>query len=196
MKMSHLSFIVVMVVMIGVAFAGCTSSTPSAPAATGSPSGSTGAQAPQPPGAATTVAAGRSSSGGVSGSNPFGAVSYNWVEYKMASQGMTIYMKFDKAAGTCTMRFEGANVPQGMPSTMDCSSSGQKAPSNPNAVSSDVQWSDLGPSPVTVAAGTFADAEKYSGTTKGVTSYYWISKGKPLLKMESGSVSMELNGWG
>ncbi|HXX54888.1 MAG TPA: hypothetical protein VEI81_02190 [Methanoregula sp.] len=194
MKLSHIGLIVVMIVMIGVAFSGCTSSSPSTPAATGSPSGTSGAQVPQAPGAAATVAAGSSSGGGASGASLFGGLSYNWVEYKMAAQGMTIYMKFDKTTGKCTMRFEGANVPQGMPTTMDCSSSG-KAQSNPNQVASDAQVSCSGTESVTVPAGTF-DATKCTVTTKGVTSTMWIVPGKYLAKMESPGATMELNAYG
>ncbi|HVN73679.1 MAG TPA: hypothetical protein VMT44_03685 [Methanoregula sp.] len=194
MKLSHLGLIVVMIVMIGVAFSGCTSSSPSTTAATGSPSGTSGAQAPQPPGAATTAAVSSGSSGGVSGANLFSGLSYNWVEYKMAAQGMTIYMKFEKS-GKCTMRFEGAAAAQ-MPNggTMDCSSTG-KAQSNPNQVASDAQVSCSGTESVTVPAGTF-DATKCTVTSKGVSSTMWVVPGKYLAKMESPGGTLVLNAFG
>ena len=51
---------------------------------------------------------------------------YNWVEYKMStgsgSDAMTIYYKYNKQTGKCSMRFEGAQQVQGMPTEMDCSS--------------------------------------------------------------------------
>jgi len=197
MKTSYLSILAIALLAIGIAVAGCSSSSPSTSATGGAATTTAAAAGNAPQAPAAKNAPSSSSGGGLSGANIFGAQTWTWVEYKMASQGMTIYFKYDKS-GKCTMRFEGGNVPQGMPSTMDCSSKGGQSASNPNDVKPDVQFSDLGPSPVTVGAGTFADAEKYSATVNGQTSYYWISKGKPMLKMEAagGQGIMELNGWG
>ena len=199
MKSSYISVLVIAILAICIAIAGCSSSPSSSTATGGAASTQAASSGGNAPAQATSAAsAGAASSGGsLSAANIFGAQTWTWVEYKMQSQGMTIYFKYDKS-GKCTMRFEGANVPQGMPSTMDCSSKGGQTANNPNSVASNVQFADLGPSPVTVGAGTFADAEKYSATVNGNTAYYWISKGKPLLKMEAngGQGNMELNGWG
>ena len=115
------------------------------------------------------------------------------------SDAMTIYYKYDKTTGKCSMRFEGAQQVQGMPSEMDCSSTG-KAQSNPNQISSDAQvsCSPIDES-VTVPAGTFS-ATKCTITSQGQTSTAWVVKDKFMVKMQStsplGSVDMVLNQYG
>jgi hypothetical protein len=198
MRFSHIGIIAIMLVVIAVALAGCSGSSP-----TTSSSGSTRA-----PG--TTVATGSSgsSAAAVSGADLFGGLSYNWVEYKMStgsgSDAMTIYMKFNRQTGKCTMRFEGAGasqMPAGM-QEMDCSSKGgQASTSNPNTVSSDAKVDcSLLEESVTVPAGTFS-ATKCTVTSKGMTSNTWIVKNKFMVKMEGsstegGSTSMVLNAYG
>jgi hypothetical protein len=193
-KISHLSVVMILVIAIAVACAGCSGSSPSAPA-TGAPAQGTAAPA----------GGGTSSGSTFGGDQLFGGVSYNWVEYKMASgsgaQQMTIYFKYDKS-GKCTMRFEGAQKIEGMPTEMDCSATGSssgKSADNPNKVSSDVKFTKVGTESVTVPAGTFT-ADKYTASYQGMTSTYWIASGKPLIKMVGGSAEgsavMELNGWG
>ena len=186
-----------MLVVIAVAIAGCSSTTPTAPA--------TGGTTPK----ATTAAPGQGSGGGtpadsISGGQLFGGVGYNWVEYKMStgsgSDAMTIFYKYNKQTGKCTMRFEGAKKIEGMPTEMDCSSTGGgKTQSDPNQVNPDVKFIKVGTEVVTVPAGTFT-ADKYTATFQGVTGTYWIVNGKPLIKMTSGdatgSMNMELNGMG
>ncbi|MGB9176276.1 MAG: hypothetical protein WCB46_06010 [Methanoregula sp.] len=198
MRFSPISLIAVMLVVIAVVFAGCSGSSP-----TPSSSGST-----QAPG--TTAAAGSSgsSASAVSGAGLFGNLNYNWVEYKMStgsgSNAMTIYMKYNRQTGKCTMRFEGAGaseLPAGM-QEMDCSAkSGQASTGDPNKVSSDAQvsCSPLEES-VTVPAGTFS-ATKCTVTSQGMTSNTWVVKDKFMVKMESrspdgGSTSMVLNAYG
>jgi len=196
MRFSHFSLIAIMLVVIAVALSGCTGSSPSAPAtpAVGSPaSGSSGSQASAP-----------------SGTDLFGNLNYNWVEYKMAmgsgDEAMTIYYKYNKATGKCSMRFEGAgmeNMPAGM-QDMDCSGSGASSgqtSADPNEVSSDAKI-DCGllDESVTVPAGTFS-ATKCTVTTKdGMTSTSWIAKGKFLvktnIKTDEGNVDMVLNAYG
>jgi hypothetical protein len=143
----------------------------------------------------------------VAGSDLFGGLNYNWVEYKMStgsdSGGMTIYTKYNRVTGKCSMRFEGAaaaNMPAGM-QEMDCSAKGSSStPSDPNKVSSDakVTCSPI-PESVTVPAGTFS-ATKCTVTTQGHTSTTWIVKDKFMVKMESstdaGAMSMVLNAYG
>jgi hypothetical protein len=197
MKISRISIIAIMLVVIAVAIAGCSSTSPTTPA--------TGGTTPK----ATTAAAGQSSGGGasadsVSGGQLFGGVGYNWVEYKMSggsgADAMTIYYKYDKQTGKCTMRFEGAKKIEGMPTEMDCSSTGGgKSQGDPNQVSSDVKFIKVGTEVVTVPAGTFT-ADKYTATYQGTTSTYWFVNGKPLIKMTggdaTGTMTMELNGMG
>lgn len=197
MKISRISIIAIMLVVLAVAIAGCSSTTPTAP--------TTGGTTPK----ATTAAAGQGSGGGtpadsISGGQLFGGVGYNWVEYKMStgsgSDAMTIFYKYNKQTGKCTMRFEGAKKIEGMPTEMDCSSTGgRKAQGDPNQIGSEVKFIKVGTEVVTVPAGTFT-ADKYTATFQGVTGTYWIVNGKPLIKMTSGdatgSMNMELNGMG
>jgi hypothetical protein len=199
MKLSHISLIAIMIVVIGVAVAGCTSSSPATPASSGAApaSGST-------PASASTQSSAPAAGSALTGASIFGNLNYQWVEYKMStgsgSDAMTIYMKYNHATGKCTMRFESAQKIEGMPSEMDCSSTGQaKSAGNPNQVNPDVKFTKVGTESVTVPAGTFV-ADKYTAIVDGSTGTYWIASGKPLLKMESagkdGSAVMELNGWG
>jgi len=197
MKSTHISIIAVMLVVIAVAIAGCSSSQP---ATTGSPTpAAAGAGSAATPAPASTSASS-------SGSQLFGGLSYDWVEYKMVGSGtgadqMIAYYKYNQKAGTCTMRFEGAaaEAMKGMATEMDCGSTGGTSSSNPNDVKSDVQFVKVGTEVVTVPAGTFT-ADKYTSTFQGTTSTYWIVSGKPLIKMQggdsTGSVVMELNGMG
>ena len=197
MRFSHISLFAVMLVVIAVALAGCSGTSPTTPSGGGTPvtstpaSGSTGTQA------------------AVSGSDLFGNLNYNWVEYKMSTgsgnDAMTIYMKYNRQTGKCTMRFEGAGaaqMPAGM-QEMDCSAQGSQTASagDPNEVRPDAKI-DCGllDESVTVPAGTFS-ATKCTVTSQGVTSTSWIAKGKFMVKMESsspegGSVNMVLNAYG
>jgi hypothetical protein len=190
MKVSQIGVIAVMLVVIAVALAGCTGSSPAAPATGGAQAG--GAQS------------GGAASAPVGTDELFGA-DYNWVEYKITSNAggaeNTIYMKWTKE-GKCSMRIEGANAEmmQGMPTEFDCSTTGSAdAQSNPNDIQPDVNLVKAGTETVTVGAGTFV-ADKYTMTSNGMTSTYWITTGKPILKMtggsDEGSMVMELNSIG
>jgi hypothetical protein len=117
---------------------------------------------------------------------------------------MTIYMKYNKQTGKCSMRFEGAaaaNMPANM-QNIDCGSKGgsTQTQSDPNQVPSDakVSCSPI-PESVTVPAGTFS-ATKCTVTSQGHTSTTWIVKDKFMVKMESstdaGAMSMVLNAYG
>jgi len=189
-------------VVTGVAIAGCSSTSPTGPT-TGSTTAATAASTSAPGAPLGTTAA--TSGGATSGSDLFGSLSYNWVEYKMStgsgSDAMTVYMKWNKQTGKCSMRFEGAAAQQmqGVPTEMDCGSTGQ-AQSNPNQVSSDAQvsCSPIDES-VTVPAGTFT-ATKCTVTSKGLTSTIWVVKNKFMAKMSAstpqGAVDMVLNAYG
>ena len=194
MKISHLSVVMILVIAFAVACAGCAGSSPSAPATGGAPSGGTSA----PAGGSSAPAAGSD----VTGANIFGAgASYNWIEYKMVTSGMTAYMKFEKS-GKCTMRMEGKDLPGGS-MTIDCSSKGGQTSqqSDPNEIKSDLTFTFIGIEPVTVPAGTYLTASKYTATKDGQTMTYWTASGVPgfvkmLSKSKDGDVIMELNGWG
>ncbi len=198
MRFSHISFIAVMLVVIAVALAGCTGSSPAAPSG-----GST------PAAGATSSGSSGNQPAAVSGADLFGNLNYNWVEYKMStgagSDAMTIYYKYNKQTGKCSMRFEGAgasDMPAGM-QEMDCSgagtSSGQTS-ADPNQVKSDAKVDcALLDESVTVPAGTFS-ATKCTVTSEGTTSTSWIAKGKFLVKTEiktdQGNMNMVLNAYG
>lgn len=145
---------------------------------------------------------GGSPSGSTAG-QVLGALNYNWVEYRMTSgaggQQVTMYFKFDKQKGTCTMRIDGQDIPGMTGQEMSCGSTGGETQSNPNQVSPDVTLTYLGTESVTVPAGTFM-ASKYTSSYQGTTSTYWVAGGTPLIKVVSsggeGSSTMELNGWG
>ena len=195
MKPTTLGFGLIVLLAIAVAFAGC-SATSTAPATGGGSSGGSAA----PAGGSAAPAAGSA----VTGANIFGAATpYNWIEYKTTTSGMTAYMKMEKS-GKCTMRMEGKDLPGGS-MTIDCSSKGGQpqagqAPSNPNDIKPDVQFTFVGIEPVTVPAGTYAIASKYSITSQGQTMYYWTAPGVPgFVKMQTntpdGAMTTELNGW-
>lgn len=205
MKMSTWSLGLIFIVILAVAFSGCTSSsqtsgTAATPASTAEAAGSATTIA----GSGASTGSGTAAGGTVTGSSIFGTPSYEWFEYKettAAAGGMTIYYKYNIKTGECTMRYEGANLPSGMPTTIDCSNKGTTttSTSNPNEVASDVKFTKVGTEVVTVPAGTFT-ADKYTATVNGNTATYWIVSGKPMIKMVSssseGSMTMELNGWG
>ena len=199
MKISRISVIAIILVVIAVAIAGCSSTSPTTPATTGGTTAATPAAtiATGAPSGTTSVPSAGSS---VSGANIFGgATPYNWIEYKMSSGGMTIYTKYEKS-GKCTIRMEGANLPSGG-MTQDCSSTGGQAQSDPSKVGSDVTYTFVGIESVSVPAGTYPAASKYTSTYKGVSATFWTAPGVPgFVKMVSGSsdgsATMELNGWG
>jgi hypothetical protein len=120
----------------------------------------------------------------------------------MSTAQMTVYMKYEKS-GKCTMRMEGKDLPGGS-MTVDCSSQGgqaQQTQSNPNEVKSDVKFTFVGIEPVSVPAGTYLTASKYTATSQGQTTTYWTASGVPgFVRMQSkspdGDVIMELNSWG
>jgi hypothetical protein len=192
-----------MLVVIAVALSGCTGSSPAAPA---TPAGGSTAGAGSP---ASGSSGNQPSAAAPSGSDLFGNLNYNWVEYKMSTgsggDAMVIYYKYNKATGKCSMRFEGAgasDLPAGM-QEMDCSgtgSSGGQASADPNQVKSDAKIDcSLLDESVTVPAGTFS-ATKCTVTSQGTTSTSWIAKGRFLVKSEvntdDGSMNMVLNSYG
>jgi type IV pilus biogenesis protein CpaD/CtpE len=197
MQVSRISILAVVLVVIAVALAGCSGSPSSSSTVTAAP-GSPGSTSS----ASTAAGAGTDM---VSGSQLLGGLTYEWTEYKITSntggEQVIMYFKYNQKTGKCTMRIEGMEDTTGMLSNIDCSSSGSTSDSasDPNDIGSDVKLTKVSTETVTVPAGTFV-ADKYTTTANGVTATYWITTGKPLLKMEGGSnegtVITELNGWG
>src|SRR5208337_587582 len=140
MKVSHTGVITIMLIVIAIALAGCTSTQTSTPQAAGSGQAASAGTGAAGSGAASSGSQGSGSApaagSSVSAADIFGSTpaSYNWVEYKDTMSGvsgsktMVVYMKWDKS-GACSMRFE--NPPQGMPASMDCSSTGTTTQNNP-----------------------------------------------------------------
>ncbi len=202
MKFSPISVLAIIFVVVAMLIAGCTSSSPAAPAATTTPAATAAPSAGTVAPASGTAAPAAGSD--VTGANIFGTgASYNWIEYKMVTSGLTAYMKFEKS-GKCTMRMEGADLPNGG-MTIDCSSkgqtTGQPGQTNPADVKPDVKFSFVGIEPVSVGAGTYPTTTKYMVTTQGQNIYYWTAPGVPtfvkfMSPSKDGDVVMELNGWG
>ena len=193
MTFSKIGIIAIILVAIAVAAAGCSGS--SQPAQPGTGAASAGGSSP---------AAGSTGAATASGTDLLGGVNYEWVEYKITSNAggekVSMFFKYNQKTGKCTMRIEGMEDETGMLSNLDCSSSGSTgSSSDPNDIGSDVKLAKVSTETVTVPAGTFV-ADKYMASSNGVTAYYWIASGKPLVKMEGGStegtVTTELVGWG
>ena len=75
-----------------------------------------------------------------------------------------------------------------------------KAPKDPN-VDKTVQYTFVGVEPVTVPAGIYPAAMKYTATIQGMTSTYWTAPGVPMfvkmvVKSTDGDITQELVGWG
>jgi hypothetical protein len=75
-----------------------------------------------------------------------------------------------------------------------------KAPKDPNADKT-AQYIFVGVEPVTVPAGTYPAAMKYTATVQGMTSTYWTATGVPMfvkmvVKSADGDITQELVGWG
>ncbi len=64
-----------------------------------------------------------------------------------------------------------------------------------------VQFTFVGVEPVTVPAGAFTAAMKYTATIQGMTSTYWTAPGVPMfvkmvVKSTEGDITQDLVGWG
>jgi len=91
---------------------------------------------------------------------------------------------------------EGPGLPSGG-MTQDCSATGGQVQRDPSQISSDVTYTFVGIEPVSVPAGTYPTASKYTSQYQGATSTFWTAPGVPgFVKMVSGDATMELNGWG
>ena len=200
MKFSYVSIFAILCIVIAVTFAGCTSTSPTTTSTIPTASSTTGNNAP----AASSTTSAPSAGSVVSGKSILGNTNYNWVEYKSVVKSggdtMTILTKFEKS-GACTMKMTSAT----MQITVDCSAKGNQdtsQQSNPNDVQPDVKFTFVTIEPVTVPAGTYPMASKYSVTTpEQGTVYFWTAPGVPgfvkyEIKTTDGIGTVELNGWG
>lgn len=229
MKISRISIIAILLVVIAVAIAGCSSTSPTAPATGGAPAATTTGGATS--GGSSAPAAGSVVSGaGIFGNANYKWFEYKMTAKDMSSnmktevsqdtyQGkaathtkMTSTMTTPMAATTITdMYMDASGVSLG--GHMKMISNGQtvldqdippgdtsKAPKNPNADKT-VQYTFVGVEPVTVPAGTYPAAMKYTATIQGMTSTYWTAPGIPMfvkmvVKSTDGDITQELVGWG
>jgi hypothetical protein len=225
MKISRISIIAIMLVVIAVAIAGCSSTTPTtggAPAATTAAGAKPGSSAP----AAGSVVSGASLFGNANykwfeykmtakdmSSNMKTEVSQDTYKGKAATHSkMTSTMTTPMAATTITdMYVDASGVSLG--GHMKMISNGQtvmdqdippgdtsKAPKDPNTDKT-VQYIFVGVEPVSVPAGTYPAAMKYTATIQGMTSTYWTAPGVPMfvkmvVKSTEGDITQELVGWG
>lgn len=230
MKFSHISVIAIILVVIAVSIAGCTSSspaTPAAPATGGAPSGGSAA----PAGGSSAPAAGSVVSGAnIFGNVNYKWFEYKMTAKDMSSNTknevfqdtyngkaathtkMTSTMTTPMTTTTITdLYVDASGVSLG--GHMKMISNGQtimdqdippgdtsKVPKDPNADKT-VQYTFVGVEPVTVPAGTYPAAMKYTATIQGITSTYWTAPGIPMfvkmvIKSTDGDMTQELVGWG
>ena len=227
MKISRISIIAIILVVIAVAIAGCSSTAPTTPTTWGTPAATTAAGAPS----GTTSAAGSVVSGAnLFGNANYKWFEYKMTSKDMSSnmktevsqdtyQGkaathtkMTSTMTTPMAATTITdMYVDASGVSLG--GHIKMISNGQtvldqdippgdtsKAPKDPNTDKT-VQYTFVGVEPVSVPAGTYPAASKYTATIQGMTSTYWTAPGVPMfvkmvIKSTDGDITQELVGWG
>ncbi|MDD1701103.1 MAG: hypothetical protein LUQ04_10000 [Methanoregula sp.] len=228
MKISRISIIAIMLVVIAVAIAGCSSTAPSStatgatPAATTAGGSAAGGSAPS----AGSIVSGASIFGNANykwyeykmtskdmSSNIKTEVSQDTYQGKAATHmKMTSTMTTPMSATTITdMYVDASGVSLG--GHMKMISNGQtvidqdippgdttKAPKDPNTDKT-VQYTFVGVEPVTVPAGTYPAAMKYTATIQGMTSTYWTAPNVPMfvkmvIKSTDGDITQELVGWG
>jgi hypothetical protein len=229
LKISRVSIIAIVLVVIAVAIAGCSSTSPTTPATGGTPSATTAAGAPSGTTAAPSVGSvvsGASLFGNADykwfeykmtakdmSSNMKTEVSKDTYKDKAATHTkMTTTMTEPMAATTITdIYVDSSGVSLG--GHIKMISNGQtvmdqdippgdtsKAPKDPNTDKT-VQYTFVGVEPVTVPAGTYPTAMKYTATIQGMTSTYWTAPGVPVfvkmvVKSTDGDITQELVGWG
>jgi hypothetical protein len=228
LKISRISIIAILLVVIAVAIAGCSSTSPTTPPTGGTPAATTAAGAPSggPAPAAGSVVSGASLFGNANykwfeykmtgkdmSSNMKTEVSQDTYKGKAATHTkMTSTMTTPMAATTITdMYVDASGVSLG--GHMKMISNGQtvmdqdippgdtsKAPKDPNTDKT-VQYTFVGVEPVSVPAGTYPAAMKYTATIQGMTSTYWTAPGVPMfvkmvVKSTDGDITQELVGWG
>jgi hypothetical protein len=217
-----------MLVVIAVAIAGCSSTSPTTSTTGGTPAATTAAGAPSGGSApaAGSVVSGASLFGNANykwfeykmtakdmSSNMKTEVSQDTYKGKAATHTkMTSTMTTPMAATTIIdMYVDASGVSQG--GHMKMISNGQtvmdkdippgdtsQVPKDPNTDKT-VQYIFVGVEPITVPAGTYPAAMKYTATIQGMTSTYWTAPGVPMfvkmvVKSTEGDITQELVGWG
>jgi len=229
MRISGISIFAIILVVIAVAIAGCSSTSPTTPAAGGTPVTTTSAGAVS--GGSSVPAAGSVVSGAsIFGNGNYKWFEYKMTSKDMSSnmkmeisqdtyQGkaathtkMTNTMTTPMAATTIYDMYVDASGAS-MGGHMKMISNGQtvmdqdippgdtsKAPKDPNTDKT-VQYTFVGVEPVTVPAGVYPAAMKYTATIQGMTSTYWTAPGVPMfvkmvVKSTEGDITQDLVGWG
>jgi hypothetical protein len=229
MKISHISIFAIILVVIAVAIAGCSSTSPTTPA-TGGTSATTTAAGAAPGGSSAPAAGSIVSGASLFGNANYKWFEYKMTAKDMSSnmktevtqetyQGkaathskMTSTMTTPMAATTITdMYIDASGVSLG--GHMKMISNGQtvmdqdippgdtsKVPKDPNTDKT-VQYTFVGVEPVSVPAGTYPAAMKYTATVQGMTSTFWTAPGVPMfvkmvVKSTDGDITQELVGWG
>jgi hypothetical protein len=229
MRFSHIGIIAIMLVVIAVALAGCSSTGPTAPASGGTPASTSSPGAAL--GASSSPAAGSVVSGAnLFGNSNYKWYEYKMTAKDMSSNIKTEVSQDTYQGKTATHSKMTNTMTKPMASTtitdtyvdasgvflgghMKMIANGQtiidqdippgdssKAPKDPNADKT-VQYIFVGVEPVTVPAGTYPAAMKYTATSQGMTSTYWTSTGVPtfvkmVIKSTDGDITEELVGWG
>jgi len=229
LKISRVSIIAIVLVVIAVAIAGCSSTSPTTPATGGAPAATTAAGAPS--GATAAPSAGSVVSGAsLFGNANYKWFEYKMTAKDMSSNMKTEVSKDTYKDKTATHTKMTTTMTEPMAATtitdiyVDASgvslgghikmiSNGQtvmdqdippgdtsKAPKDPNTDKT-VQYTFVGVEPVTVPAGTYPAAMKYTATIQGMTSTYWTAPGVPVfvkmvVKSTDGDITQELVGWG
>lgn len=229
MRFSHIGIIAVVLVVIAVALAGCSGSSPTTPSGGGTPASTSSAGAAS--GASSAPATGSVVSGAnLFGNSNYNWYEYKMTAKDMSSniktevsqgtyQGKTA--THSKMTNTMTTPMNAITI---IDSYVDASgvflgghmkmiSNGQTimdrdippgdsstVPNDPNTDKT-VQYTFVGVEPVTVPAGTYPVAMKYTATIQGMTSTYWTSPGVPtfvkmVMKSTGGDITEELVGWG
>jgi hypothetical protein len=229
MKYSRISIIAIVLVVIAVAIAGCSSTSPTTPPTGGTPAATTATGAPSVTNSAP--AAGSVVSGaGIFGNANYKWFEYKMTSKDMSSNMKTEVSQdtYNGKAATHTKMTMTTTTPMAATTIYDLYvdasgvslgghmkmiSNGQtvmdqdippgdssKAPKDPNADKT-MQYTFVGVEPVSVPAGAYPAAMKYTATIQGMTSLYWTTPGVPMFvkmvaKSADGDITQELVGWG
>ena len=229
MKYSRISIIAIVLVVIAVAIAGCSGTSPTTPPTGGTPAVTTAAGAPSA--TTSAPAAGSIVSGaGIFGNANYKWFEYKMTSKDMSSNMKTEVSQdtYNGKAATHTKMTMTSTTPMAATTIYDMYvdasgvslgghmkmvSNGQtildqdippgdssKTPKDPNADKT-MQYTFVGVEPVSVPAGTYPAAMKYTATIQGMTSTYWTAPGVPMfvkmvVKSTDGDITQELVGWG
>lgn len=229
MKISRISIFAIVLVVIAVAIAGCSGTSPTTPPAGGTQTTTSSAGAVS--GGSSAPASGSVVSGAsLFGNNNYKWFEYKMTAKDMSSNMKTEISQdtYQGKAATHTKMTSAMTAPMATTTITDIYvdasgaslgghikmiSNGQtvmdqdippgdssKTPNDPNTDKT-VQYTFIGVEPVSVPAGTYPAAMKYTATIQGMTSTYWTAPGVPLfvkmvLKSTDGDITQELVAWG